>query len=126
MRASEPASAVDPDAAEHVSHLSESRTTSGSDQSLTLRSPGPDSPGAPRVCKGTRAGTDSQRAARPARPRELGSVPQNARPRHRPSVFNRQIDYMILTILLWMNGCPASAARLLRIQRAMTTELWGR
>ena len=30
-------------------------------------------------------------------------------------MFNRQIDYMILTILLWMDGCPASAARLLRI-----------
>ena len=30
-------------------------------------------------------------------------------------VFNRQIDYMILTILLWMDECPASAARLLHI-----------
>ena len=30
-------------------------------------------------------------------------------------VFNRQIDYMILTILLWMDRCPASAERLLRI-----------
>ena len=39
MRASEPASAVDPDAVEHVSHLSESRTTAGGDQSWTLRSP---------------------------------------------------------------------------------------
>ena len=31
------------------------------------------------------------------------------------SLFNRQIDYMILTILLWMDRCPASADRLLRI-----------
>ena len=27
-------------------------------------------------------------------------------------MFNRQIDYMILTILLWMDRCPASADRL--------------
>ncbi len=39
MLASEPASTVDPDAAEQVSHLSESRTTVGGDQSRTLRSP---------------------------------------------------------------------------------------
>jgi hypothetical protein len=45
------------------------------------------------------------------------------------SVFNRQIDYMILTILLWIDRCPASADRLLHTSssmRAMTTELWGR
>ena len=29
--------------------------------------------------------------------------------------LNRQIDCIILTILLWMDGCPASAVRLLRI-----------
>ena len=45
------------------------------------------------------------------------------------AVFNRQIDYMILTILLWIDRCPASADRLLHTSssmRAMTTELWGR
>ncbi len=45
----------------------------------------------------------------------------NTRPRghfrHLPAhpVFNRHIDYIDLTILLWMDGCPASADRLLRI-----------
>ena len=40
----------------------------------------------------------------------LNAITSNVRP-----MFNRQIDYMILTILLWMDGCPASAVRLLRI-----------
>ena len=34
------------------------------------------------------------------------------------TLFNRQIDYMILTILLWMDRCPASADGLLRIVHA--------
>jgi hypothetical protein len=45
----------------------------------------------------------------------------------RSGMFNRQIDYMILTILLWMDGCPASAARLRIIVHAChDNRVWGR
>ena len=31
------------------------------------------------------------------------------------TLFNRQIRYIDLTILLWLDGCPATAAEVLRI-----------
>ena len=86
MLASEPASTVDPDAAEQVIHLSESRTTVGGDQSRTLRSPVRTHPAHHRLARarGRAGGRGRPPARRSARPRQ--AIGPTAGPQGRAAV----------------------------------------